>query len=78
MDRPSHRPSNTSALFAAMQPPETENGLSTAQSVDGGVPVTHHFMDDDIGKWRMRYPGIRGMVGLCLRSRSRTKVDLKG
>ena len=47
MDRVSHRPSNTSALIAAMQPPETENGLSTAQSVDGGVPVIHHLMDDD-------------------------------
>ena len=47
MDRVSHRPSNTSALIAAMQPPETENGLSTAQSVDGGVPVTHHLMDDN-------------------------------
>lgn len=47
MDRVSHRPSNTSALIAAMQPPETEDGLSTAQSVDGGVPVTHYLMDDD-------------------------------
>ena len=46
MDRVSHRPSNTSALIAAMQPP-THDGLSTAQSVDGGVPVTHHLMDDN-------------------------------
>ena len=46
MDRVSHRPSNTSALIAAMQPPEPD-GLSTAQSVDGGVPVTHHLMDDN-------------------------------
>lgn len=47
MDRVSHRPSNTSALIAAMQPPETADGLSAAQSVDGGVPVTHYLMDDD-------------------------------
>ena len=47
MDRVSHRPSNTSALIAAMQPPETEDGLLTAQSVDGGVPVTHDLMDDN-------------------------------
>ena len=47
MDRVSHRPSNTSALIAAMQPPETADGLSAAPSVDGGVPVTHHLMDDN-------------------------------
>ncbi len=47
MDKVSHRPSNTSALIAAMQPPEIGDGQSLAQSVDGGVPVTHHLMDDD-------------------------------
>ena len=47
MDKVSHRQSNTSALIAAMQPPEIGDGQSTAQSVDGGVPVTHHLMDDD-------------------------------
>ena len=47
MDKVSHRPSNTSALIAAMQPPETIDGQSTAHSVDGGVPVKGHLMDDD-------------------------------
>ena len=48
MDKVSHRPSNTSALIAAMQPPEIGDGQSTAQSVDGGVPVNHHLLDDNI------------------------------
>ena len=47
MDKVSHRPSNTSALIAAMQPPEIGDGQSTAQSVNGGVPVPSHLMDDN-------------------------------
>ena len=47
MDRVSHRPNNTSALIAAMQPPEIADHLLAAQSVDGGVPVTHHLIDDN-------------------------------
>ena len=48
MDKVSHRPSNTSALIAAMQPSETGDERSTGQSVEGGVPLTHHIMDDNI------------------------------
>ena len=47
MDKVSHRPSNTGALIAAMQPPEIGDGQSSAHSVDGGVPVTDHLMDDN-------------------------------
>ena len=47
VDRVSHRPSNTSALIAAMQPPEIGDAQSSAQSVNGGVPVPSHLMDDN-------------------------------
>ena len=47
MDRLSHRPSNTAALIAAMQPSEIGDGQSTTQSVNGGVPVPSHLMDDN-------------------------------
>lgn len=47
MDKVSHRPSNTAALIAAMQPPEIGDGQSTTQSINGGVPVPSHLMDDD-------------------------------
>ena len=47
MDRVSHRPSNTAALIAAMQPSEIGDGLSTTQSINGGVPVPSHLMDDN-------------------------------
>lgn len=46
MDEMSHRPSNTGALIAAMQPSEAGDHQSVDESV-GGVVLTPNFMDDD-------------------------------
>ena len=46
MDEISHRPSNTSALIAAMQPSEAGDFQSVDESV-GGVALTRSLLDDD-------------------------------
>ena len=46
MDEMSHRPSNTGALIAAMQPSEAGGYQSVDESV-GGTALTPNFMDDD-------------------------------
>ena len=46
MDEMSHRPSNTGALIAAMQPSETREHQSVDESV-GGIALTPNFIDDD-------------------------------
>ena len=47
MDEMSHRPSNTGALIAAMQPSEAGEHQSVDESA-GGIALTPNFMDDDI------------------------------